>query len=122
MKIFTSHQRPSKPPVLVRESFSWAAFFFGFLYLAVHRAWIQAVLNLAALLFVLALCRGLGMGAPLLGLAIFQGVFGRDLLRWNLAQRGFIEGPVIAGLDRDQALGRLIDSRPSYQQTAGATI
>jgi hypothetical protein len=122
MKIFTSHQRLAEPPVLVRESFSWAAFFFGFLYLAVHRAWIQAVLNLAALLFVLALCRGLGDGAPLLGLAVLQGVFGRDLLRWSLAQRGFVEGPVVAGLDPDHALGRLVDVRSSYTQPAGATL
>jgi hypothetical protein len=115
MKVFTSHERPAEPPVLVREGFSWAAFFFGFLYLAIHRAWIQSALNLAALLLVLALCRGLHTGAPLLGLAILQGLCARDLLRWNLAQRGFVEGPVIAGADTDQALGRFIDSR------AGAT-
>jgi len=116
MRVFTTHQRQADLPVLVREGFSWAAFFFGFLYLAIHRAWIQAALNLAALLLVGALCRALHSGAPLLGLAILQGLCARDLLRWSLAQRGFLEGPVITGLDSDQALGRLIDHR------AGATL
>jgi hypothetical protein len=123
MKIFTTHQRLAEPPVLVREGFSWAAFFFGFLYLAAHRAWIQAALNLATLLLVLVLCRHFGIGAPLLGLAIMQGLFGRDLVRWSLAQRGFAEGPVVAASDRDQALFRLIESRqPPTLRTAGATI
>jgi hypothetical protein len=123
MKVFTTHQLQADTPILVRESFSWAAFFFGFLYLAVHRAWIQAALNLAALLLVLVVCRTFATGAPLLGLAILQGLFGRDLLRWSLAQRGFVEGPVIAAPDRDQALGRLIESRQATTlRTAGATI
>jgi hypothetical protein len=123
MKVFTTHEQQTEPPILVREGFSWAAFFFGFLYLAIHRAWIQAALNLAALVLVLVLCRQFAIGAPLLGLAILQGVFGRDLIRWSLAQRGFIEGPVVAAPNHDQALGRLIDSRqPPTQHTAGATI
>jgi hypothetical protein len=108
MRVFTTHQRQGEAPVLVREGFSWAAFFFGFLTLAVHRAWIQAALNLAALLLVLALCRGVQSAAPLLGLAILQGLCARDLLRWSLSQRGFVEGPVIAAADSDQALGRLL--------------
>ena len=123
MKVFTTHQLRAGTPILVRESFSWGAFFFGFLYLAVHRAWIQAALNLAAFLLVLVICRHFGVGAPLLGLAILQGLFGRDLLRWSLAQRGFVEGPVIAAADRDQALGRLIDFRnPPTLHSAGATL
>jgi hypothetical protein len=110
VKIFTTHARPGEPPVLLREGFSWAGFFFGFLYLAANRAWIQAALNLAALLLVLSLSRAIGNAAPTLGLAILQGVFARDLLRWSFAQRGFIEGPVVAAPDQDQAFGRLIDS------------
>ena len=123
MKVFTTHQRMSEPPVLVREGFSWAAFFFGCLYFAAHRAWIQAALNLAALLLVLVLCQRLGRAAPLVGLALLQGLCGRDLLRWSLAQRGFLEGPVVAGADRDQALGRLIDRRslPNPQAAGAAT-
>jgi len=114
MKVFTSHVRPGRDPVLVREGFSWAAFFFGFLYLALHRAWIQAALNLAAVLLIAALDRALGSAAPALGLAFLQGLFGRDLWRWSLAQRGFAEGPVVAAPDQDQALAKLLGARADF--------
>ena len=103
--------------MLVREGFSWAGFFFGFLYLAAHRAWIQAALFFAANVLLTALCYGYGSGAPFLGLAVLQGLFARDMLRWSLAQRGYSEGPVVAGASRDLAFSRLLDSCPL---TAGA--
>lgn len=111
MRIFTSHIRASEPPVMVREGFSWAAFLFGFLYLAAHRAWIQAALNLAALLVTIAIDRAIGSGAPMLGLAILQGLFARDLVRWSLTQRGFATGPTVAAPDHDQAFARLLGAR-----------
>ena len=111
MKIFTSHLRPGTAPLLVREGFSWPAFLFGFLYLAAHRAWIAAALNLAAFLLACALVRATGTGAPLLGLAVLQGLFAHDLRRWNLAQRGWVAGPVVAAADQDVAFGRLLGER-----------
>ncbi len=111
MKVFTSHLQPGAPPVLVREGFCWPAFWFGFLYLAVHRAWVAAALNLAAFLLALGLVRATHTGAPLLGLAVLQGLFARDLHRWSLAQRGLAAGPVVAAPDRDQALARLLGER-----------
>ncbi len=107
MRVFTSHLRPGDPPCLLREGFSFAAFLFGFLYLLVHRAWLPATLNLAALLLTLALVRLVGNPAPLLGLAILQGLFALDLRRWSVARRGFTPGPVVAAADHDQALVRL---------------
>jgi hypothetical protein len=112
MRIYTSHVRPGETPVLVREGFSWAGFFFGVLYLAAHRAWVAAALNLAALILLAAICRFLGSPAPLLGLAILQGLFARDLCRWGLARRGYATGPVIAASDLDQAFARLLGARP----------
>ena len=112
MKVFTSHLRPGTLPVLVREGFSWAAFWFGFLYLAAHRAWIAAALNLAAFLLVLGLVRAVGKGVPLLGLAVLQGLFAPDLRRGSLAQNGLTAGPVVAAADQDQALIRLLDLSP----------
>ncbi len=113
MNVYTSHLRLDTPPVLVREGFSWAACFFGFLYLAAHRAWVPAALNLAVLI-LLPIAGGLtGSAAPLLlGLAMLQGLFGRDLWRWGLAQRGFAPGPVVAAPDHDQAFARLLGARP----------
>ncbi len=113
MKVFTSHFGAGRQePLLVREGFSWAAFLFGFLYLAVHRAWVAAALNLAALLLAFWLVRAIGSGAPLLGLALLQGLFARDLRRWSLGQRGFTAGPVVAAADAEQAFARLLDARP----------
>ena len=48
MRFWTAHIRAGAAPVLVREGFSWGALLFGPLWLAVHRAWIPAVLALAA--------------------------------------------------------------------------
>jgi len=111
MKLFTTHVRPDRPPVLVREGFSWGALLLGFVYFALCGAWIVAVLNMAALLLAFALGRATGSAAPLIGLLVMQGIFGRDLLRWSLARRGFAEGPVVAAPDHDQAFARLLGAR-----------
>jgi hypothetical protein len=121
MRIYTSHVRQGDAPIMVREGFSWAAFFFGFLYLAVHRAWVPAALNLAALILLEPLCQAIGSPAPLLGLALLQGLFARDLWRWGLAQRGYTDGPVVAAADTDQALARLLGAYPNLlPRPAGA--
>ena len=112
MKLFTTHLRPGQPPLLVREGFSGAAFWFGALWLAAGRAWVAAGLTMAAFLLTLALCRWSGNGAPLAGLAVLQGLICPDLRRWSLDQRGLKRGPVVAGADVDQALARLLDARP----------
>jgi hypothetical protein len=111
MKVFTAHERPDEMRLLLREGFSWGAFLFGFLYLAVHGAWVAAALNLAALVAVAGLVVATGSMAPLLGLAVLQGMFALDLRRWSLARRGFAEGPVVAAADADQALLRLMTQR-----------
>ncbi len=121
MKIFTTHMRQGEPPVLLREGFSWGAFVFGFLYLAVHRAWIAASLNLLALVLVGLLCALVRSGAPLLGLAILQGLFAQDLRRWTLSLRGFTPGPVVAGPDQDQAFMRLVGNA-SLSPPGGPTL
>ncbi len=112
MKLFTTHTRPGEPPLLVREGFSGAAFWFGALYLAAHRAWTAAALTMAAFLLTLALVRLTHNLAPLAGFAVLQGLICPDLRRWSLDQRGFARGPVVAAPDQDQGLARLLDRRP----------
>ena len=112
MTLFTTHLRPGQPPLLLREGFSGAAFWFGALWLAIHRAWIAAALTMAAFLLTLWLGRLTGSAAPLIGFAILQGLICPDLRRWSLDQRGFTRGPVVSGPDSDQALARLLDARP----------
>ena len=58
MKYWTVHLQPeNRPvaPVLVREGFSWGAFLLGPLWLLAHRAWIPAVLVIAAIVITAAL-------------------------------------------------------------------
>lgn len=122
MRVYTSHVRAGSDPILVREGFSWAGFLFGFLYLAVHRAWVPAALNLAALILTQALCGAIGNQAPLFGLAILQGLFARDLWRWGLFRRGYAQGPVVAAADPDQALARLLGARPDLLPRAAGAL
>jgi Protein of unknown function (DUF2628) len=112
MRIYTAHTRAGSPPVLVREGFSWGAFFFGPLWLLAHRAWIAGVL---------ALCVWIGLGilvphgaaaAVALALHWALGLFGRDLWRWSLARAGYLLVHVIAARDEDSALARLLERRP----------
>jgi hypothetical protein len=126
MRVYTTHFRAGADPILVREGFSWAGFLFGFFYLAIHRARVPAALTLAALILTQTLSSAIGNPAPLLGLAILQGLFAHDLLRWGLSRRGFAAGPVVAATDPDQALARLLVGRPDVlppgllPQAAGA--
>jgi hypothetical protein len=110
--VFTSHLKPGHPPALVREGFSLGAALFGWLWLLVQRAWIPALLALAASLIAGRLTAALASPAPAIGLFLLQGLFGRDLVRWGLARRGYVEGPPVVAGTRDGALVRLLTERP----------
>ncbi len=111
MKVYTSHFRQGDDPVLVAEGFSWAAAMFGFLWFGLHRAWIAAVLDFAAIVLLSRLCHAIGNTAPMLGYVAIRGLFGRDALRWGLARRGFTPGPIVTGADADAALARLLTAQ-----------
>jgi hypothetical protein len=124
MRIYTAHTRPDRAPRLVREGFSLGAFLFGPLWLLAHRAWLAAVLDIAAIVALLALGRALpGSAIPavlMLGLAALTGWNGRDLCRWSLARRGFTTRYVIAARNADAAFARLLTRDPTLiPQAAG---
>jgi len=98
--------------VLVPEGFSFGAFFFGPLWLALHRAFIPAVLVLAADVAAALLLPGGAATAAEFVLALFAGVSGRDLVRWSLGLHGFRATHVLAARDWDSALARLLAVRP----------
>ncbi len=121
MRIYTAHLRPAhlppgRGPVLVREGFSWGAFLFGPLWLACNGAWTAAGLALAAL--VLA---GTTPFGPAAGFALFfvLGLFGNDLRRWSLRLGRFDLAHVVAGRSRDEAMLRLLSSRPDLRVALG---
>lgn len=112
MTFWTAHIRPASTPVLVREGFSWGAFFFGPLWLAVHRAWIPAALALAGgVLIVILLPLSLAT-VTMSALAVVLGLSGQDCRRWSMDRRGFTLTQVIAARSEPEALGVLLARRP----------
>ena len=112
MKMWTAHLRPDAEPILVPEGFSWLALIFVPLWLAAHRAWIPAVIVLAADVVVSTL-----VPMPLsivldVGLTLLVGLSAQDLRRWSIENRGYLLTHVIAARDEAEALGRLLTGRP----------
>ena len=112
MRVWTAHLHANRPPALVRDAFSIGAFLFGPLWLALHRAWIPAVLALAASVLIVKLT-GPPVGVVLLlGEMVLLGQCGRDMVRWSLARRGYTLVHAVVARNADGALRRLLDARP----------
>ncbi|MEJ0018921.1 MAG: DUF2628 domain-containing protein [Acetobacteraceae bacterium] len=115
MRFWSAHIRAGAAPVLVREGFSWGALLFGPLWLAVHRAWIAAVLSAVALVLIVALADDAVLAALLAADAVLLGLSGHDLRRWSLAHRGYLLAQVVAARDELEALACLLDRRPDLK-------
>jgi hypothetical protein len=114
--VFTVHVLDRRPPALVREGFSLAAFVFGPLWLLAHRAWIAAAIVFGGWLLIGALLHGPAANAAALGLALATGLFAQDWRRWTLSLRGYALSQVVVARDADAALGRLLERRPDYAE------
>lgn len=112
MRFWTAHIAPDRAPVLLREGFSLAAVVFGVLWLLWWRAWIPALLWGCAQALMVALTDGTVRVVLAWGLAWLLGLYGRDMVRWSLARRGYTLEHVVAARDEDSALGRLLAARP----------
>ena len=93
---------------LVRDAFSWGAFFFTFLWFFYHRLWLAGFLVLAALLAAGLLfgVLDLGPGPSTLAQLLLQlliGLEANSLRRWTLARRGRPAVDVVTASDRDEA-------------------
>jgi hypothetical protein len=117
MTTYTLHlprdARPGDPTALeeaelVKDAFSWGAFFFTFLWFFAHRLWLA---GLAVLVLVFALGGALelldvhpaaGTVAMLL-LQVLIGLEANSLRRWTLARRGFGLADVVTAEDEDEA-------------------
>jgi hypothetical protein len=104
--------RRPRPPVLLREGFSWAAFLFGPLWFAWHLLWWWALGLLAASLAVALLLPAEAGAIAGLALQVLVGMQARDSLRAGLAKRGQPMVGVIAAPDLDIAWFRLGQQRP----------
>jgi hypothetical protein len=117
MTSFTLHlprdARPGDPEALdraelVKDAFSWGAFFFTFLWFFVHRLWIA---GLAVLVVLIAFNLGLNLlgvhpaaafAAQVL-LSCLIGLEANSLRRWTLARNGRPAVDVVSAADRDEA-------------------
>ena len=111
VRIYTAHLRPARPPVLVREGWSWGAALFGPFWLLAHRAWVPGVIVLSVVVLGLLLLSPALQPVMALGLGLQLGLLGRDLVRWSLDRRGYALAHVLAAADQEAALGRLLDAR-----------
>jgi hypothetical protein len=100
-----------RPPLLVPDAFSFGAFLFGPLWLALNRAWIPAVLSLVASVLIVELTAPPAGLVLLLGLMVLLGLSGRDLVRWSLGRRGYTLVHAVVARNADAALVRLLDAR-----------
>ena len=131
MTTFTLHlpgdARPGDPAalddaVLVKDAFSWGAFFFTFLWFFVHRLWL-AGLGVLVVLLAFGVAMNLLDVHPLGAFAaqvLLQGLIGLEansLRRWTLARRGRPTIDVVTGADRDaaeaKAFARWLEQRPA---------
>ncbi len=123
MKIYTVHLRrhgldPDRDLLVVKEGFSWPAFFLSFLWALWHRLWV-----LAGVIFLVSTAIGLSglklqldplsQSALSLGLAAIVGYLGNDLRRRRLERLGFALADVSSGDAADAALRRYLDAEPA---------
>jgi hypothetical protein len=119
VRTYTAHLRSRGAPVLVREGFSLGAMLFGPFWLLAGRAWIPALLSIAAWMAAGALpAPWPGVAGPVLAWA--HGVFGRDMLRFGLERAGYRLVHVVAARDEDAALARLLAAEPWLVTEAAA--
>ena len=121
MKIWTAHEKPDAPPVMVREGFSFAALFFGPFWLAANRAWAAAGTSFVIAFLILFFARPPASSVLMAGLALLLGFSGQDLVRWSITRRGYIESNVVTGRDEDEARVRLLDARPDLVERSMMT-
>ena len=111
MRIYTVHHRQEASgsltglgddAVLVKEGFSWPAFFIPLIWLIYKRMWIVLAFFLAVTIALTALARiaDLPDSAMLVGslaINLIMGLEGNDLYRWTLARRRYREQAVVVG-------------------------
>jgi hypothetical protein len=130
MTTFTLHlpgdARPGDPAALdeaelVKDAFSWGAFFFTFLWFFAHRLWL-AGLGVLVVLFAFGAVMNLLDVHPMaafLAQVLLQGLIGLEansLRRWTLARHGRPMADVVTAADRDEAeakaFARWLERRP----------
>jgi hypothetical protein len=120
VRVWTAHEKLHASPILVREGFSVGALILGPIWLAAHDAWIPAAGALLLTVLFLVLPHPPSSAVLVLGLAILLGFSGRDLVRWSIARRGYLESTIVTGRDEYDARARLLSVRPDLVEQSMA--
>ncbi len=112
---------------LVKDGFSWPAFFLAVPWALWHRMWIvaAALLVLEIAVAVLPGLVGLGdlaQGALSLGLALAIGLAAADLRDVSLRARGHRAADVVVAQNRDMAERRFLENHPQLAADLAAAI
>jgi Protein of unknown function (DUF2628) len=112
VRFWTAHEKPRASPVLVREGFSFGALVFGPFWLLAQGAWLPAIAGFLVGGAIPLLTRPPASAVLGSGLALLFGFSGRDLVRWTVARRGYLQTDVVTGRNEDEAYARLFTARP----------
>lgn len=136
LRVYTVHRPPAATtrwdardplPELVKEGFSWPAFFFGFLWSLTQKMWLVS----AALLFV---ATGLGVAFEAMGVdeittsivffavAVLVGMFANDWKRASLQRRGYHADGVVTAANLETALRRYLDLQAIGSSMTGGSM
>ncbi len=97
-------RHPEEMYVLVKDGFSWPAFFFGPLWALANRLWVVGALLIVLLIGIDVLARTMDGGDALqarllLGPALLLGFHGNDLRQWSLQRAGYELTAIVGGAD-----------------------
>lgn len=129
LRIYTVHVPPpsadDSTPILIKEGFSWPAFFLGIFWTLWHRLWIESAALLALFLALGVILdyvdfNDLMESAILLAVAVLIGASAADWRRQSLQRRGYRDAGVVSGPDIDSALRRFLDLQSLDLQPATA--
>ena len=129
MRVYTVHLRrhgldPYRDLVLVKEGFSWPAFFLSAVWALGLGLW-PVVLILVAVEAALAGLLAVSGADPAasailsLSVAVVFGTIGNDLRRWTLRRRGFVPEGVVLGEGRWAAERRFLEGRADVARAMG---
>lgn len=119
-KVYTTHECPEKEDPadrieLVREGFSWLAFFFGLIWLLYQRLWLPALAFLSIVIGIEVFANTLELSAA--GTSMLQcavqfmlGFAANDLKRWRLERLGYEFTGIVTGETREGAGRRYYDA------------
>lgn len=126
MRLYTVHEMSGATAKgdgleLVHEGFSWAALFFGPLWLAYYRSWLALALYLAVSVLLAAVigAAGLGAGGAIVCLAAFQFLFAgeaNEIRRRALVRKGAREIAIASGRNLTEA------ERDFFRRWSGPSI